>query len=214
MTALVANYGYLAVFAGALLEGEALLIAAGFAARHGLLDLRLVVAFAALGAVMGDHSWFLIGRWKGRDWIARFPALAANAAGIRAVLNRYAATAAFVVRFLYGVRAAGSAFLGAAGTSVTKFAIFNVLGAAIWAIAFACAGYLLGTAAEVGGDLRHSQGILLLVLLAGGSALMMAPSVRTWRAASSAGACKSELPQKPKVAGDAGAGALYGVQRR
>ena len=39
LTALIASYGYYALFVGTFLEGETVLIAAGFAAHRGILDL-------------------------------------------------------------------------------------------------------------------------------------------------------------------------------
>ena len=61
----VANYGYLAVFIGTLLEGETILVAAGFAAYRGLLDLPSVVLVAIVGGTLGDQTAFQLGRWKG-----------------------------------------------------------------------------------------------------------------------------------------------------
>ena len=46
----VTHYGYWAVVVGCLLEGETLLVLAGFAAKQGYLNLPLVMA---LGAAMG-----------------------------------------------------------------------------------------------------------------------------------------------------------------
>lgn len=39
LTALIASYGCYALFVGTFLEGETVLIAAGFAAHRGILDL-------------------------------------------------------------------------------------------------------------------------------------------------------------------------------
>jgi membrane protein DedA with SNARE-associated domain len=52
---LVEQYGYAAVFVGALAEGESVLLAAGFAAHRGLLHLPTVVATAAVAATIGDQ---------------------------------------------------------------------------------------------------------------------------------------------------------------
>lgn len=48
----VQTWGYAAVFAGTFLEGESVLIAAGFAAHRGMLDLAIVVAVAACVRVL------------------------------------------------------------------------------------------------------------------------------------------------------------------
>mgnify|MGYP000031125615 CR=1 FL=1 len=71
----IRNYGYLAVLLGTLLEGETVLLAAGFACHQGLLDWRLVAVLAVLGATLGDQSAFLVGRWKGTPLLRHFPSL-------------------------------------------------------------------------------------------------------------------------------------------
>lgn len=57
---LINQYGLLAVLAGSMLEGESVLLAAGYAAHRGYLDFPAVVAVAWLGAVVGDQA-FLAG---------------------------------------------------------------------------------------------------------------------------------------------------------
>ena len=56
---LLTDYGYLAVFAGSLLEGETILVLAGFAAHQGYLSLELTVAIAFVGGTLGDQVFLL-----------------------------------------------------------------------------------------------------------------------------------------------------------
>ena len=51
LASIVQQYGYLAIFLGAILEGETVLILGGFAAHQGYLQLIVVVALAALGGI-------------------------------------------------------------------------------------------------------------------------------------------------------------------
>ena len=46
MEALLARYGYLILFPGIVVEGEAFLLAGSFMAHRGVLDLPLVIAVA------------------------------------------------------------------------------------------------------------------------------------------------------------------------
>ena len=87
ISSFVTSYGYFAVFLGTLLEGETVLLAAGFAAYRGLLDWPLVALVAFFGATVGDQLAFLLGRWKGTVLIARFPALARRAPQVHTLLN-------------------------------------------------------------------------------------------------------------------------------
>lgn len=169
ISAVVASYGYLAVFAGTLLEGETILLAAGFAAHRGLLNWPLVVMVAFLGATLGDQLAFLLGRWRGAALIARFPVLAQRAPRVHALLERRHVAFILGVRFLYGLRIAGPVVMGTTGLPVWRFAMFNMIGAAIWALLVAGAGYYFGMALEaLFADVRRvEEAILIGILVAG-----------------------------------------------
>ena len=180
IAAFVASYGYLAVFAGTLLEGETILIAAGFAAHRGLLDWPLVVLVALAGATLGDQIAFVLGRWKGDALIARFPALARQKPRIHALLERYDALFILAVRFLYGLRIAGPVIMGASRVPVLRFALLNVLGAALWAVLIAGTGYTFGAAIEtVLVDLKTIEEVVLVVILVLGGGLWLLRRFRT-----------------------------------
>lgn len=166
---LVATYGYLAVFAGTLLEGESVLVAAGFAAHRGLLDWRLVVLLAIVGGSLGDQAAFLLGRWRGAVLLARFPALLRHRPRVEALLARYDAAFILTVRFLYGLRIAGPVLLGTSPVPFLRFAVLNVVGAVLWALAVTGAGYGFGAAAAaLIADLRrYEEGLLVGILAAG-----------------------------------------------
>ncbi len=52
---LVSHYGYPALVAGTMLEGEAILFAGGFEAHGGYLKLQWVILAAFVGSLMGDQ---------------------------------------------------------------------------------------------------------------------------------------------------------------
>jgi membrane protein DedA with SNARE-associated domain len=200
----VGAVGYLAVFAGALLEGELILLAAGVAAHEGLLDLPLVIGIGAFGAALGDHTWFLLGRWKGRALRARFPALAARDERVRATLHRHSAVTILLVRFLYGFRTAGAVLMGTTEMRVVKFSALDLVGAAAWAALVAGGGYSLGSAGEnVLADLRQGEAVLAATL-----ALAAASYWLRRRTARDADTTVSELPQHADVTGDSGSSTL------
>ena len=62
LAGLIDSYGYLAVFFGALLEGETILALAGLAAFRGYLDLYKVIALAMFAGFLGDQIYFFLGR--------------------------------------------------------------------------------------------------------------------------------------------------------
>lgn len=145
----VASYGYAAVLAGTLLEGETILLLAGFAAQQGHLSFALVVFVAFIGGTTGDQVFFWCGRRWGVRLQERFPNLRVRMASTALLLKRWDATLIVVVRFLYGLRIAGPIAMGALGVGRMRFAIFNAVGAAIWAVVIGGLGYLLGGSLEM-----------------------------------------------------------------
>ena len=72
---------------------------------------------------------------------------------------------------MYGIRTVASFAFGMSSIPTKKFIILNVIGAAIWAVIMASAGYLFGHALElVFGNLeQHRFTVFGLVLVLGGS---------------------------------------------
>jgi membrane protein DedA with SNARE-associated domain len=146
LSALIAAYGYPVVFAGALLEGETILVLAGVAAHLGYLSLAKVIAAAALGGFLGDQLYFFLGRRYGLAALDRFPAAKAVAPRVEALVVRHRRLVVPALRFAYGVRTVGPIVVGASGMSALEFAALNALGALAWAVLFGGAGYLFGQA--------------------------------------------------------------------
>lgn|SRR5574341_388195 len=168
MEDLIATYGYVAVFIGAILEGETLLALAGVAAAHGYLWYWGIVGAAMAGAVLGDQTFFFLGRRYGHRLLERFPALAAKAPPVQAMVRRWDALAVVMLRFLYGLRIAGPIVIGTCGISPWRLAFFNLVGAALWAPLVAAIGYFAGYALHewLGGLERAQIGLLVAVALA------------------------------------------------
>jgi membrane protein DedA with SNARE-associated domain len=63
------NYGYIIILIGPFLEGETVLILAGFLVHRGHLELPLVIAATFAGSVAGDQFFPLVGQCKGMSFI-------------------------------------------------------------------------------------------------------------------------------------------------
>lgn len=146
---LVADYGYLAVFVGTFLEGEAVLLAAAFAAAHGLLAAPAVAATGALGAYVGHVVFFQVGRLKGPGWLFSHPRLGPHARKADAVINRYGWSSVFILQYLYGARIAGALLFGISTFTPLRFLALQAVNCLTWAVLVTAAGYLLGATLEV-----------------------------------------------------------------
>ncbi len=165
---LVQSYGYAAVFVGAFLEGETVLALGGLAARRGYLDYYVVVAVALVAGFAGDQLYFFLGRTQGARILRRFPHARERALRFDAMLSRWHAPLIVAIRFMYGLRILGPVLLGMGRVPAWKFAVFNLLGAALWAPLIAGIGYAFGSLMErVLGEVEHYEMALfgLLVVL-------------------------------------------------
>lgn len=166
LTQLVADYGYLAVFAGALLEGETVLLLAGFAAHQGYLSFPWIVLIAFCGGTLGDQLWFFMGRRYGTALLKRFPQLTPATQQVNRLMLRFQVGMIIGVRFMYGLRIAGPIALGMSDLPAWRFILFNLIGAALWALLVSGAGYLFGqTLHWLFADIkRYEEGVLLVII--------------------------------------------------
>jgi membrane protein DedA with SNARE-associated domain len=169
LSALIVQYGYFALFAGCLIEGETLLILAGFAAHEGYLQLHWVLLIAMIGGFLGDQFYFWLGRRHGAWVLYRFPRLAIAFARADVLILRYHELLIVGIRFLYGLRTIGPMALGMSQVSSWRFMAFNALGAVIWAVSIGGAGFLFGRALEIFWDnLKKVEDITFIILLLAG----------------------------------------------
>jgi membrane protein DedA with SNARE-associated domain len=180
MDAVAGHLGYAALFIGTLLEGETVLFLAGLAAQHGYLWFPAVVAVALIGGFLGDQTLFFVGRRYGLRVLNRFPAAAARAPRIQAMVKRWDVLAIVSVRFLYGLRMAAPVVIGSCGIPVWRLVVFDFIGALLWSLVVGGAGYFAGQAIQqwIGRLDRFAILVLLAALLAAGTAW------NVWRARS------------------------------
>lgn len=164
----IQQYGYWVVFFGALTEGESVLLVAGFAAHRGLLQLPWVMGLAFVAGTLGDQICFHLGRRHGERLLARYPGLARQVQRVQPLLAKHPNASILSLRFLYGLRTAGPIAMGALGVSRWRFALLNMLSAAVWAVGISALGYQFGNAVEwLLDDLRVvEEGLLAAVCVA------------------------------------------------
>ena len=145
--ALVAEHGpwfYLITFLWAFIEGETFLIFAGFFVSQGFLSLPGLIAAAGLGTTLGDFSFFWLGRRYGSKLIAKMPKLAKGQAKVTEWMFKHDVGFILSYRFIYGLRNISAIAIGMSPISWQRYLALNACGAIIWAISFACGGYLFG----------------------------------------------------------------------
>lgn len=169
LAALFGTYGYAVLLAGTFLEGETVLVAAGYLAWRGYMDPALVILCAFAGSTLGDQTFFWIGRRHGQPWLQKRPQWRAKMSRVDALMARYGRLVLLGFRFIYGLRTITPFALGMSTLPFRTFAFYNVISALIWATIVGGAGYLFGSAMErFLKHLVHYEHIVIVgILLAG-----------------------------------------------
>jgi len=178
---LIAQHAYLAVFcivalesSGIPLPGEtALVLAAMFAGATGLIDIKIVIALAAAGAIFGDNLGFLAGRRYGLPLLLSY----GHRIGLtddRIKLGQYlfahhGAKIVFFGRFIALLRIFAAFLAGVNRYGWGQFLFYNASGGIVWALVFGLGGYAFGEAFEhVAGPLgKITLGLVVVGIFVG-----------------------------------------------
>ena len=183
--ALIIAYGYPLVAVGTFLEGETILVIAGFAAHLGYLQLPGVITAAFVGSLLGDQLAFFLGRHYGMDYLKKKPSWEPRLERVNRMTEDYRTLVILGFRFLYGLRNVIPFAIGMSPISVPRFVLYNSLGALVWAAVVGTAGYLFGYAVEsVLGDLRNLEVVIVAIIAAVGGIIWSVHHVRSRQARS------------------------------
>ncbi len=163
----LASHGYWVLFIGTLLEGEVVLILAGFLAFQGYLNLPGVILTSWAGSFLGDQLYFYLGRYQGRALLHHFHVIARRFREALRLIETYGSLVAFISRYTYGLRIVLPLILGLTRLNPNRFFWLNLVSALSWATLFASGGYLFGKSASLLLDdvSRYEQWLMLFLML-------------------------------------------------
>jgi lysylphosphatidylglycerol synthetase-like protein (DUF2156 family) len=172
MEILLIKYGYVVLFLGVMIEGEAFLIAAALLAHRGTLHLYLVIAIAIAANCAADQAYYMVSRTRGRAWLEkRFGRHPRYAQGV-GWMSLHGDWLLILSRYAFGFRILIPAACGALGMPVLRFSILNIIAGTIWAVPTALLGFYLGYV---------FSGVHRLQIWALGGLLVVGASVLVWR---------------------------------
>ena len=144
----ISHFGYWALLVGTALEGETILVVAGYLSHRGYLKLPYVIAVATLGSFAGDQIFFQIGRQSGAAFLSRHPLWQARVGRVERLFHRHRIALVMGFRFMYGIRTVSPFVIGISGFPRNLFVLLNAASAALWATSVGCAGYAFGRVLE------------------------------------------------------------------
>ncbi len=144
----ILRYGYLVVFIGSIISGDAIILVGSFLAFLGFFNIFGIAGVALAGLVISDNLWFLLGhRFQPTmkngfkkfypTWLKR------SLSFVRGRFNTAPDRYLVLSKFVYGMRIAVLLLAGEQRLAYPRFFSFNFLGSFLWLLVPVTVGYLI-----------------------------------------------------------------------
>ena len=161
------TYGYIGLFLYSLGGGFIALIGAGVLSFMGKMDLTTVIITAFVANALGDVLLFYMARYQKSMMMEGLRKHRRKLALAHIMMKKRGSWIILIQKFVYGIKTLIPIAIGLTKYDFKKFAILNVLSAAVWALVFGFGSYYSGNAlvkaAEVVGDKPWIAPIILVV---------------------------------------------------
>jgi membrane-associated protein len=158
------------------LPGDSLLVVAGLYAAKGDLSIVLLNLLLIPMAILGDATSYVIGARMGNALFTRPTSRLFKPKHVLAAqrfYERHGGKAIVIARFVPLVRTFVPVVAGVAKMRYRRFAMFNVVGGALWVLSMTLIGYVLGShVPDIG---QHIEKLIVAVVL-----LSLAPGFVSW----------------------------------
>ena len=159
------------------LPGDTLLFIAGAFCANGLMSASLLMLLLIIAAVSGNTVNYLIGRALGQRvfthdyrWIDRHALEKTHA-----FFEQHGGKTIILARWLPVIRTFAPFVAGVSDMGITRFQIFNVVGALLWVIGLVMAGYFFGNIPIIR---DHLNTIVLIGVAAAAGPVALATIIR------------------------------------
>ncbi|MEW6067871.1 MAG: DedA family protein [Nitrospirota bacterium] len=152
------------------LEGESVLIAAGFLAHSNYLNVYGVILVAAMASYIGHSTFFLIAFHR-REAFINFTRkiIKVNLSRLESLMAKYGIASIFISQWIYGFRLLSAAVLGLSRMGKKTYFTYAFISCLIWAIVCTYVGYFFGvTLKNAIGDIKKYEFYIVAGILIAG----------------------------------------------
>lgn len=143
------QYGYLALLMGTFVEGETAILVASSLIHTGLFKIPWTIMAGFGGSFISDWVYYLIGRFNGKYFVEKRPALKAKVRPLQDFFHRHKIQILFSYRFLYGFRIVIPVVIGMSGIKPLNYLGYSLVSGLIWASTVSSIGYMIGYFLEI-----------------------------------------------------------------
>lgn len=164
---------------GFFLPGDSLLFTAGFLASQALgVEIWTLSLLCGVAAAVGPLVGYWYGAWAGPRLFNREDSIwfhKQHLVRAHAFYERHGGKALVLARFMPVVRTFAPVVAGMAGMTYSRFVLYTVVGAVVWAMGVTWLGYFLGSLIpDAGKYLEYIVAVIIVVSVA-------PPIIHLWR---------------------------------
>ena len=162
-------FGESGVLIGLFLPGDSLLFTAGFLASQGYLHIGLLIPVVFVAAIAGDSFGYALGKRLGPRIFTKKDSFFFHQDHLTraaAFYERHGGKTIVIARFMPIIRTLAPIVAGVGRMRYGAFLIYNIIGAAAWAIGLTTLGYILGK--SVPNVDRYLLPIIALIIIISG----------------------------------------------
>lgn len=142
---------------GSFIPGHVVIIAAGFLAKLGILNIVVVLVVSTLATVFGDILGFLLGRRFGYEVVHRLGKvfrfktdyIDEKIEKAKVMIDEHAGKTIIFGKFSPITRPLTPFLVGASGVHIKTFWIYNIIGGILWVFSSVLLGYIFGASYHV-----------------------------------------------------------------
>jgi membrane protein DedA with SNARE-associated domain len=168
------QYGYIAIVFGTFLEGETTVLLGGIFSKLKYMELDRVILWSFAGTMLGDWTFFFLGKSLGRTMIEKCEFLRSRIPLANKIIRRYGNFIIFLVRFFVGVRGIILLLLGCTDIKKRTFFLYSTLSALLWSVAISLVGFLFGEVVYIfAHDVKKYELYIIPAVLTGVAGLIL-----------------------------------------
>lgn len=148
MLANLEKYGYVVLFLYSFGGGFLALMGAGVLSYTGHMDLSTSIIVAFIANFIGDLILFYMGRYNKKEVMAYMHKHKRKLALSHILMKKHGSWVIFLQKYVYGIKTLIPLAIGLTKYDLKKFAILNLIAAALWSVVIGFGSFMAGGAIQ------------------------------------------------------------------
>ena len=166
------TYGYVVLFLYSFGGGFVALMGAGVLSYTGHMDLTTSILVAFVANFIGDLVLFYMGRYNKKEVMAYMHKHKRKLALSHILMKKHGSWVIFLQKYVYGIKTLIPLAIGLTKYDLKKFALLNLIAAALWAVVIGFGSFMAGEVIRTGYEMIAQRPWIAPVVLVSMAAII------------------------------------------